>query len=151
MGFFGQLGNSLGLQNPTGNSAKRRVPDSISMNEFCTALLCCSRGTVVEKAAGLFDIYAYGQPVTAVSYHKTPVSRLASARVQSRHLLKSSLIAPPQEDMKNCALHFVVWSNYPRAKTKVGDVYLRSLSPFVNMVVADPEPQYFNIWREAVQ
>lgn len=152
--FRGLLGGdrgSAGKDDGTATKAPR-----VSLNDVLVALICCSKGTLVEKAAALFSMYAYTDALVDDDHvhhivPKTPLTR-SLTDVGSGD---SWNLAPPQESaMKEGALHFKVMSDHPQKGTHLGDVFIPTVSRFVGFSPSDSKVASFNIWsgpRESSQ
>jgi len=133
--------------------ANQGVQERISLNELFIALICCSRGTLGDKAAALFNIYSYVEPMPpgAAPLHWQPIARLAKSITKTadgtaEHMGKN--LTPPDADSvkRDTVLHLQVYSNYPQKNTLVGDVYVPMLGPFVGYNPNEAEPLPYNIW-----
>jgi len=124
--------------------------ETVSLNEIFVSLICCSRGTLGEKAGALFNIYSDRELDNVAPYHRTPVTKLARSitkTADSSALDKN--VAPPYpdtEEARNNALRFTVRSNYPYKNTRLGDVYIATLGGFIGYAQHEAESQTFNIW-----
>eukprot|EP00933_Yihiella_yeosuensis_P053655 TRINITY_DN5191_c0_g1_i4.p1 TRINITY_DN5191_c0_g1~~TRINITY_DN5191_c0_g1_i4.p1 ORF type:complete len:1026 (-),score=234.54 TRINITY_DN5191_c0_g1_i4:181-2922(-) len=118
------------------------VKESISVNELYAGLICASRGTLAQKAAALFNVYAYNDLRGKELQHINPVTRLAKSAaedVSSAMGEISRALAPMSRDdpeSKNNCLMFEVKSNYPRPHT-CGWAFVHSLAPFVSWTDED--------------
>jgi len=103
------MGGILGASKPDQNvamtqpkqSAEGTFEQSLSMNEFFGALICCSRGTVAAKAAALFDLYAYMDPKGDEElYHRVPSNYVArtTARPEENPEVPFRIMAPPNPE-----------------------------------------------------
>jgi len=130
--------------------ANQGVKEHISLNELFIALICCSRGTLGEKASALFNIYSYVEARNSPPVHMTPISRLAKSITKSgdgsgEHMGKNLTPPDPETTVQN-ALHFQVWSNFPHKHTLVGEVFVPTLGSFVGYDPNEAELQSYNIW-----
>jgi len=126
----------------------------MSLNEFFMALICCSRGTVGEKALALFNLYAHHERQFKMN-HMVPVMHHTTAVVEkvegSQEKDKQQIFAPPPERdvAKTIALHFTIHGYSPYAKghdEALGDVYIPSVHPFVTSGMVGASAQNFTIW-----
>lgn len=124
--------------------------ERISLNELFIALICCSKGTLVEKASALFNIYSYVEPMPVAPVHITPISRLAKSITKggdgSGEHMGKNLTPPDPEKLHENALHLKVYSNYPVKNTLVGEVFVPTLGSFVGYNPNEAETQSYNIW-----
>jgi len=124
-----------------------RAPESVSMNEIFTSLICCSKGTLGYKASALFDVYGHTQQGVKDKKHMIPPTNFAKSLTRADAAKTKVVAAPEPKDEKNHALHFTVWSNYPRKHTLVGSVFIPKLTEFES---ADTKTmgdvKTYNIW-----
>mmetsp|Transcript_18850 Transcript_18850/g.33157 ORF Transcript_18850/g.33157 Transcript_18850/m.33157 type:complete len:3464 (-) Transcript_18850:114-10505(-) len=112
----------------------------MSTNEFFIALICCSKGTVSEKAIALFYLYAFKQPNEINARHISPVTHAAGSIIERNDGKNQTeeerlLRAPKDEEVKKMALHFQihVFSSGAGAKEYViGEVFITSLLPYMS-------------------
>eukprot|EP00931_Biecheleriopsis_adriatica_P059754 TRINITY_DN35814_c0_g1_i1.p1 TRINITY_DN35814_c0_g1~~TRINITY_DN35814_c0_g1_i1.p1 ORF type:complete len:3403 (-),score=723.69 TRINITY_DN35814_c0_g1_i1:308-10516(-) len=128
----------------------------LSTNEFFIALICCSKGTVSEKAIALFHLYAYPGPDIGVP-HINPVSHAAGTIIErnegrSQQEEGQLLKAPQTEDIQKMALHFCVYTTAGGASAKreikIGEVFIPSLAPYLLVGMRTENPKTFTIWGE---
>eukprot|EP00928_Gymnodinium_smaydae_P014043 TRINITY_DN15093_c0_g5_i1.p1 TRINITY_DN15093_c0_g5~~TRINITY_DN15093_c0_g5_i1.p1 ORF type:complete len:3429 (-),score=728.45 TRINITY_DN15093_c0_g5_i1:188-10474(-) len=134
----------------------------MSLNEFFCALICCSRGTVGEKALALFHLYSSGHDSPTMQ-HIVPVTPYAKAvceRVEGSHDRASAQVfmAPTPEQVKtDMALHFRIWTYTTRFASSensgekqgvlVGEVFIPSLKPYTTTGFGKAEVfESFTIW-----
>merc|ERR1719272_1215230 len=98
------------------------------MNEIFTSLICCSRGTLGQKASALFEVYAHHQSTRDDIKHVRPATNFAKSITRADAAKTKVVLAPDPKDENDNALHFTVWSNYPRKHTLVGSVSIPRLS-----------------------
>jgi len=144
------FGNTAGGPAQGQREESATLRDAVSLNELFIALICCSRGTLGEKAAALFNIYSYVEPMQNSLLHRTPISRLAKSITKtgdgSGEGVGKNLAPPDPENINKNALHFQVWSNFPTKNTLVGDVFVPTLGSYIGYNPADAEVQGYNIW-----
>eukprot|EP00441_Pelagodinium_beii_P032443 CAMPEP_0197641952 /NCGR_PEP_ID=MMETSP1338-20131121/15748_1 /TAXON_ID=43686 ORGANISM="Pelagodinium beii, Strain RCC1491" /NCGR_SAMPLE_ID=MMETSP1338 /ASSEMBLY_ACC=CAM_ASM_000754 /LENGTH=3533 /DNA_ID=CAMNT_0043215005 /DNA_START=82 /DNA_END=10683 /DNA_ORIENTATION=- len=163
-GWFGQIGVKKEVDSNAPNYQSIDEPGSagglndedisrISLNELYSALICASRGTLAEKAAALFNIYAYPDSLGDGMYHITPVSKVAksaSAYAVEEAAEVSRMLAPSDptsDDAKiNNVLKFTVMTDYNSPGEVLGDVLIPTLSPYISRGTSAPQPKNFNIW-----
>lgn len=155
-GFMGVLqrfmNTATGQTFPLYEANPPGVKEVVSLNDFLTAMVCCSRGTLLEKASALFSIYSYKDHRQAKGLqHRTPVSRLAKSATEGAGTNEAlgRTAAPPDEEsdeFRNPALKFHVKSNYPVSNCHLGEVIIPTLGPYTDYSGASPEGQLFNIW-----
>jgi len=132
--------------------ANHGIEERVSLNELFIALICCSRGTLGDKAAALFNIYSYVVPLQSQGiYHWQPIARLAKSITKTgdgsgEHMGKNLTAPDPDSVSKETVLHFQVYSNYPKKGTLVGEVFVSSLGPFIGYNPNDAEVLPYNIW-----
>merc|ERR1740130_1029784 len=75
------FGNPQQLEWQRQQKANYGIEERVSLNELFIALICCSRGTLGDKAAALFNIYSYVEPLPpgAAPLHWQPIARLAKS------------------------------------------------------------------------
>jgi hypothetical protein len=128
------------------------VERRISLNEFFTALICCSKGTVGEKAMALFHLYATVQPQHKIE-HITPVTHNTATVVEKiegnqkkveAHLYK----APAADEVKRTqALHFRIFTHSQgNQEILLGETYIPSLRPFFWSGMGQDDAQKYTIW-----
>jgi hypothetical protein len=149
------FGNQEQMKYQRQQAANKGVDERVSLNELFIALICCSRGTLGDKAAALFNIYSYVnlEPIKTGGppYHWQPIARLAKSITKTfdgagEHFGKN-LTPPDNETLKqDTVLHLKVYSNYPSKNTFVGEVCVNSLAPFVGYNPNEAEPLSYNIW-----
>lgn len=116
----------------------------LSINEFFAALICCSRGTVGEKAMGLFSLFGCVQQKHAI-HHITTISHTAATVVEridnSLRQAEGMCFKEPQ-DPKKMALHFKVFT-YGHAANEVliGEIFVPTLRPFLWNSMGRDSPQ----------
>ncbi|CAE7403436.1 fadB [Symbiodinium sp. KB8] len=129
----------------------------MSILEFFMGLICCSKGTVSDKAIALFHLYAFhGQELKVP--HINPISR-ATGIIIERNEGKSQedaqfLRAPSDEEVKTMALHLKVWVYALGASRQdekmIGEVFVPSLVPYVTTSLVGgtvgSDPKTFTIW-----
>jgi len=90
------LGPEWSHKNIVGNifDAFRNFPEQerMSLNEFLLALICCSKGTVGEKALGLFHLYSTAHEVSEMK-HSTPTTHFTTAIVEKGLTTVSAMTA----------------------------------------------------------
>jgi hypothetical protein len=130
--------------------------ERISLNELFISLIACSRGTLGEKAAALFNVYSTDDPTCNGGNiaHRTAVSKLAKSITRSSDVNSTAEknVAPPEHDSdeaKRNALRLTVMSNYPDKNTRIGDVFIPTLAPYFQYAANEPETLHFNIWGKA--
>ncbi|CAE7622487.1 MKK3 [Symbiodinium sp. CCMP2456] len=107
----------------------------MSLNEFFLVLICCSQGSVTEKASAFFELFAGpARPDAVESYpHRIPISRvaeLAGGPQEEEALAALGRVCgslPPPRDSP--ALEIEVWAN--EYGELAGRAFVRSLWPFV--------------------
>jgi len=129
----------------------------MSILEFFMGLICCSKGTVSDKAIALFHLYAFhGQELKVP--HINPISR-ATGIIIERNEGKSQedaqfLRAPSDEEVKTMALHLKVWVYALGASRQdekmIGEVFVPSLVPYVTTSLVGgtvgSDPKTFTVW-----
>lgn len=134
----------------------------VSMNEIFVSLVACSRSTVGEKAAALFDMFATTDHEQKPTPHRVPVSAAAKSHVKNAdaNSLADGNSPPPadrdSQEARQNVLRFTIRSEYHEQKAKkqrggkvepLGEVYIPSLGPYFTYGVgAVPETHKFNIW-----
>jgi len=124
----------------------------MSLNEFFIALICCSKGTVGEKAMALFHLYANHQPKHQVD-HMVPVTHNAVTVVEKiegnqkkaeQHLIR----APATEEIRRTmVLHFRVFTHSMNSQDiLIGEAFMPSLRPFIWSGMGQDIPQSYYIW-----
>jgi len=125
-----------------------------SLNEFLIALICCSKGTLGEKAIALFHLYAYVQPPCDVP-HVLPVSHAAGTIIEknegyTRQDEGTLIKAPKLEEVKKMALHFEVYvfAGGAMGDTTVllGEVFIPTLTPYIYSGMGVDIPRTYTIW-----
>eukprot|EP00928_Gymnodinium_smaydae_P067959 TRINITY_DN5099_c0_g1_i1.p1 TRINITY_DN5099_c0_g1~~TRINITY_DN5099_c0_g1_i1.p1 ORF type:complete len:3333 (+),score=742.01 TRINITY_DN5099_c0_g1_i1:194-10192(+) len=154
-GLLARMANSLfsDFDPPQTRRGDDWTPPQISINELFASLICCSRGTLAEKAAALFNIYSSGEPGFTAALHRVPVSKLAKSITGASEIsaaMEKNVVVPDHdsESAKMNALRLSIFTNYPKKRTRVGDVYVPMLGPYINYGSHEPESQHFNIWGE---
>jgi hypothetical protein len=125
----------------------------MSLNEFFIALICCSKGTVGEKAMALFHLYAFASPEHRVK-HITPITHRAHTVVEKieglQDKLQANIFKPPStaEIAKTTVLHFMISTQDGTMPHEVmGEVFLPTLRPYLwSKMGGDAEPHNFTIW-----
>eukprot|EP00930_Biecheleria_cincta_P021490 TRINITY_DN1591_c0_g1_i1.p1 TRINITY_DN1591_c0_g1~~TRINITY_DN1591_c0_g1_i1.p1 ORF type:complete len:3401 (-),score=659.74 TRINITY_DN1591_c0_g1_i1:53-10255(-) len=127
----------------------------ISINEFFTALICVSKGTVSEKAIALFHLYAFVHAEEHQIPHIRSVSHAAGTiieRNEGKHQQDEGqlLKAPKDADIKTMALHFRVYVFAGGASGSrdllLGEVFIPSLAPYVISGLRSENIRTFTIW-----
>merc|ERR1740130_1749314 len=91
--------------------ANHGIEERVSLNELFIALICCSRGTLGDKAAALFNIYSYVVPLQSQGiYHWQPIARLAKSITKTgdgsgEHMGKNLTAPDPDSVSKETVLH----------------------------------------------
>eukprot|EP00929_Paragymnodinium_shiwhaense_P065225 TRINITY_DN32718_c0_g3_i1.p1 TRINITY_DN32718_c0_g3~~TRINITY_DN32718_c0_g3_i1.p1 ORF type:complete len:3402 (+),score=1051.59 TRINITY_DN32718_c0_g3_i1:472-10206(+) len=124
--------------------------ERVSLNEIFISLIACSRGTVGEKAAALFNIFSYSYPDSGTP-HRTPVTKLARSICKGSEMagVVEKNVSPPadEQEQRAQALRFTVYSNYPRKNTVVGHVFIPSLGPHITHgSTSEAREMSWNIW-----
>jgi hypothetical protein len=109
-------------------------PQAISINEFFVSLICCSRGTLGQKASALFEVYSYTKSNFQPLDHVLPASNFAKSISQVDAAKKKAVQCPEKKDEPNHVLHFVVMTNHPRKNTHIGDVFIPKLAEFEGII-----------------
>jgi len=123
----------------------------MSLNEFFTALICCSKGTVGEKALALFHLYSHYELPHRLN-HLTPVLSFAKAVVEkvegNQERDKGLQYMPPDDEdiPKETALHFKVYTHTQGHDILLGEAFVQSLHPFVWAGMGKDSPLPFTIW-----
>jgi len=124
----------------------------LSLNEFFIALICCSKGTVGEKAMALFHLYASAQPSHRVP-HIVPVTHNAATVVEriegnARRTEGQLYKAPSEEEVRrSCALHFRVYTHGSgNTETLLGEAFVPNLGPYRWNGIGQDVPQAFSLW-----
>jgi len=121
----------------------------MSLSEFFMAMICCSKGTVGEKALALFGLYAVMDPPHALK-HRTPVKHNAKAvveKVEGAMTKDQGMLQPPTEETigKETALHFKIFEH--GQERPIGEAYVPNLNPYVtNEVFQEAAQQTLSIW-----
>ncbi|CAE8604779.1 unnamed protein product [Polarella glacialis] len=149
--WFGSLiGISDKMGDPNAPTPTGSEPESVSLNEIYTGLICASRGTLSEKAGALFNIYAISDPRGQGLNHTARSTRLAKTVASSTVDVQMELNrsapgpSPESEEAKSNVLKLTVMTNYPTKDIVLGHVFVSSLSPFIS---TGPSPEKtYNIW-----
>lgn len=155
--WVGSLMGSASLQDASQSHPQdlADLEDKISLNEFFASLVCASRGSLRDRAAALFNIFAAsGGPVAEANLqHYIPVNSLARSAASTSVDTSSQLIGrtlnppdPNSEDAKKNVLRFTVKTNYDGKNTILGHAFVPALSTFVEQSGTDPQPIMFNVW-----
>mmetsp|Transcript_51079 Transcript_51079/g.131714 ORF Transcript_51079/g.131714 Transcript_51079/m.131714 type:complete len:1847 (+) Transcript_51079:1-5541(+) len=110
----------------------------MSLNEFFVALICCSKGTVGDKAMGLFHLYGHHDTPSRVP-HCVSESHAASVIIEKIEGAAANQAAqflrPPKDSnaiKESTALHFRVHTHSIGSEEMVlGEVFVPSLRPFI--------------------
>lgn len=130
------------------------IEKRLSCHEFFIGLICCSKGTVSEKAMALFHLYSFVGPEPQVP-HVKPISHATGIiieRNEGKNLQEEStfLKAPRDDEVKLMALHLEIYvSAYGASGLKEvvqGEVFIPTLVPFVTSSLAGDNPRTFTIW-----
>eukprot|EP00811_Abedinium_folium_P036606 NODE_92_length_3730_cov_8.224258.p1 GENE.NODE_92_length_3730_cov_8.224258~~NODE_92_length_3730_cov_8.224258.p1 ORF type:complete len:1121 (+),score=246.57 NODE_92_length_3730_cov_8.224258:36-3365(+) len=122
----------------------------ISLNEVLAAFICCSKGTVGEKAHALFQLYTSSLPPPKM-HHVHPVTRHTAAlveRVEDGDRQACVLHPPTQEQVaRETALHFKIYTHSQGADVLLGETFVRTLKPyFWNGMPSSKRSEKFAIW-----
>eukprot|EP00913_Durusdinium_trenchii_P034748 g32505.t1 len=147
---------------------KKHETDPVSLHEFFLGLICCSKGTVSEKAMALFHLFGYIGPEPMVHHinpisHSThiiiertpgeglkPLAVLAGNEGKSYQEESNFLKAPRDDEIKTMALHLQIYVYAFGASGMVevvqGEVFVPTLVPFVTNALVGDNPRTFTIW-----
>mmetsp|Transcript_80667 Transcript_80667/g.152431 ORF Transcript_80667/g.152431 Transcript_80667/m.152431 type:complete len:3749 (-) Transcript_80667:216-11462(-) len=129
---------------------------TISLNEFFVALVCCSKGTVGEKALALFHLFSFYDRPHRLK-HIVPVSHAAKAVVEkvegNQEREKGYSFTPPvDEDIsKTTALHFKIYTNASGQDMLLGEAFVQTLNPFIFKGMGQDAPMDLTIWGTRMQ
>lgn len=123
---------------------------SMSMNEFFVGLICCSKGTVGEKALALFHLYSFYDPPHRLK-HIVPMTHATKAvveKVEGKAAEEGqSMVAPLDEEIpKTTALHFKIHTHTGGNDMLLGEAFVSSLVPFVSKSMGNNNPISVKIW-----
>ncbi|CAK9114839.1 unnamed protein product [Durusdinium trenchii] len=130
------------------------IEKRVSLHEFFLGLICCSKGTVSEKAMALFHLFGYIGPEPMV-HHINPISHsthIIIERNEGKSYQEESnfLKAPRDDEIKTMALHLQIYVYAFGASGMVevvqGEVFVPTLVPFVTNALVGDNPRTFTIW-----
>jgi hypothetical protein len=133
---------------PENNSIN--TTERFSLNEFFLSMIFLSKGTLGDKAAAVFSVFAHSDTVSKEE-HYLPPSQLAKTIIEKSAMHDASFGAgkttPPDDSVKkNCALHFTIHSKHHKQheKDEIGHVYIPSVGLFTG--ASSEDIQEYNIW-----
>jgi hypothetical protein len=173
----GQIGTWM--HNPIFDAFESREEQGrISLNELFSALICCSKGTVGDKALALFQLYSSNQAAPAMNHVKptTHYSHAVVEKVEGNQAQGMFFQAPmPEEVSAKTALHFKVYVAGSRAMDAMnanqnaqaannsgasvehgmllGEAFVPTMKPYVfsGMAGGQVNQQKFSIWAPQVR
>eukprot|EP00933_Yihiella_yeosuensis_P040244 TRINITY_DN34501_c0_g1_i1.p1 TRINITY_DN34501_c0_g1~~TRINITY_DN34501_c0_g1_i1.p1 ORF type:complete len:1455 (-),score=342.47 TRINITY_DN34501_c0_g1_i1:123-4262(-) len=126
----------------------------MSLYEFFIALICCSKGTVGEKAIALFNLYGYVGP-NRNAKHITEVTHGAGSIIEksegAQRLDEGQFLkAPTDGEVHKMALHFKIITFSGGAsgtyEKEMGEVFIPTLNPYIYSGMGDANTRAFTIW-----
>jgi len=131
----------------------------MSLNEFFVALICCSKGTVGEKAMGLFHLYGHSETHSEIG-HVTRESHAAHTIIDTIESGKSAVSAtqlarPPKPAaiVDTTTLHFKIYTaTIGSLEDVLGEVFVPSLRPYFYSGTGSMDKfQNFAIWGQEME
>jgi hypothetical protein len=131
-----------------GGKFSRNPDHRLCLYDIYMALICCSRGTIGEKAVALFDLFGTVQPAHKIR-HVIPIvpsAGIVIQQVEGASNAKSLMAAPSNEDERKMALHFRVFTYSGTQEMILGDAYVPDLHPFATNGLGSQPMQNVTIW-----
>jgi hypothetical protein len=126
-----------------------RHEDRLSLNEFFVSLICCCKGTVGEKALGLFHLHSFASSPAKLN-HIVPVlhhTKCVLDKVEGQQeKAKDQIVPPDDEAIKKMALHFKIYTHTLGEDMLLGEAFVPNLHPYLWKGFGKDQFQSLNIW-----